>query len=92
MSIRLTFGGALAVFAVAAGLRAEADTAKRQMTVDDLYLIQDVSGPALSPDGKLVAYVVTGHDTEIDAAISGNPTLYASAIGMTSREHSGPGR
>ncbi|MFC3051583.1 alpha/beta hydrolase family protein [Kordiimonas pumila] len=70
MSIRLTFGGALAVFAVAAGLRAEADTAKRQMTVDDLYLIQDVSGPALSPDGKLVAYVVTGHDTEIDAAIS----------------------
>jgi len=38
----------------------------RPLTTDDLYLIQDVSDPQVSPDGQWVAYVVSTNDRDAD--------------------------
>jgi len=40
-----------------------ADT-KRAMTIDDLFRIQRVADPQISPDGKTVVYVLTSVDPE----------------------------
>jgi dipeptidyl aminopeptidase/acylaminoacyl peptidase len=56
--------------------------ARRTLTPDDLYRVQDVSDPQVSPDGRWVAYVLGTADREADEA--------RSAIWMTSwdgREH-----
>ncbi|WP_262690615.1 S9 family peptidase [Kordiimonas aestuarii] len=55
----------------AADLAIHADAAEpRLMTVDDLNKLQEVSEPAISPDGKTVAYVVSSHDMKLDATVS----------------------
>ncbi len=51
----------LALLALApAGFAAD----KRRMSVSDLWAIQRVGAPAVSPDGKLVAYTVTSYDMD----------------------------
>ena len=40
--------------------------AKRQLTADDVYRMEEVGGPQVSPDGKWIAYTVTGVDREAD--------------------------
>ncbi len=40
--------------------------AKRGLTADDIYRMQEVSEPRVSPDGKLIAYTVTSNDRESD--------------------------
>ncbi|MDQ3169224.1 MAG: S9 family peptidase, partial [Acidobacteriota bacterium] len=47
-----------------------AQPAKRKITVDDIYRIQNVSAPRLSPDGQWVAYVVSKPDPKRDAGDS----------------------
>ncbi len=42
--------------------------ARRLLTPDDLYRVEDVSDPQVSPDGLWVAYVVTLNDRESDEA------------------------
>lgn len=43
---------------------------RRHLTADDLYRVQDVSDPQLSPEGRWVAYVVTTSDRNADEARS----------------------
>ena len=43
---------------------------KRPMTVDDLFKFKRVSDPQISPDGKLVVYVVGTVDLEKNAIVS----------------------
>jgi dipeptidyl aminopeptidase/acylaminoacyl peptidase len=47
-------------------ISADADAARRSLSPDDLYLIQDVTDPQVSPDGGWVAYVLTTNDREAD--------------------------
>ena len=57
-SLRAVLAGAL-IAAVAAPVHAQ----KRPMTVTDLWALARVGSPALSPDGRLVAYTVSHYDT-----------------------------
>ncbi|HUF53708.1 MAG TPA: S9 family peptidase [Dehalococcoidia bacterium] len=50
---------------------------KRPFTADDLYSIKTVSDPNVSPDGTLVAYVVSGPDREKDET---QMSIYIAAI------------
>jgi dipeptidyl aminopeptidase/acylaminoacyl peptidase len=43
---------------------------RRTLTPDDLYRVQDVTDPQVSPDGQWVAYVLTTNDRESDEARS----------------------
>jgi dipeptidyl aminopeptidase/acylaminoacyl peptidase len=54
----------------------EAASAQRTLTPDDLFRVQDVSDPQVSPDGGWIAYVVTTSVRESDEA--------RSAVWMTS--------
>ena len=54
--------GLLAALALASPLLA----AGRPMTIDDLLAVKSVSDPQVSPDGTLVAYVVSEIDRETD--------------------------
>jgi dipeptidyl aminopeptidase/acylaminoacyl peptidase len=47
----------LAIFALLIPVYAVAQTQKRPLSLDDYYLIEQVGSPALSPDGKWVAFV-----------------------------------
>jgi Tol biopolymer transport system component len=49
---------------------ADGTPARRTLTPDDFYRVQDVSEPQVSPDGLWVAYVVTTNDRESDEARS----------------------
>jgi len=40
--------------------------AKRLLSADDVYRMQEVSDPQVSPDGKWIAYTVTSLDREVD--------------------------
>ncbi len=51
---------ALALFLSAAVFAAE----KKPLTVDDMWAVQRVGAPVLSPDGKTVAYTVSVYDAE----------------------------
>jgi dipeptidyl aminopeptidase/acylaminoacyl peptidase len=51
-------------------LAEEAAPARRMLTTDDFYRVQDVSDPQTSPDGQWVAYVVTTNDRDADEARS----------------------
>ena len=54
----------------AQAIAVEATAARRTLTTDDFYRIQDLSDPQVSPDGSWVAYVVTTNDREADEARS----------------------
>ncbi len=47
-----------------------AQTAKRPLKLDDLARLRDVRDPQVSPDGKWVAYVVSGIDVKEDKSVS----------------------
>jgi dipeptidyl aminopeptidase/acylaminoacyl peptidase len=49
---------------------ARATPGHRTLTPDDLYRVQEVSDPNVSPDGQWVAYVVTTNEREADEARS----------------------
>lgn len=49
---------------------ADAQPARRMIALDDLFRIQHVSDPRISPDGQWVAYVVTKLDEKKDASDS----------------------
>ena len=51
-------------------IASDAPTARRTLAPDDLYRVQDVSDPQVSPDGHWVAYVVTTNEREADEARS----------------------
>ncbi|MEP6546676.1 MAG: S9 family peptidase [Gammaproteobacteria bacterium] len=59
----------LSLCAVSA-LAADAAPARRTLTPDDLYRVLDVSDPQVSPDGLMVAYVLSSNDREADEARS----------------------
>ncbi len=61
---------ALLILCATDGNAADAQTARRTLTPDDFYNVQDVSDPQVSPDGLWVAYVVTTNDREDDEARS----------------------
>jgi dipeptidyl aminopeptidase/acylaminoacyl peptidase len=44
--------------------------AKRPLSVDDIYRMQDVGNAQTSPDGKWIAYTVTSMDRESDKRVS----------------------
>lgn len=46
---------------------ASAQPAKRKITIDDIYRVQSVGDPRVSPDGQWVAYVVSKSDKGRDA-------------------------
>ena len=50
----------LLAFSVSALLAAE----KKPLTIDDMWAVQRVGTPRLSPDGKTVAYTVSVYDME----------------------------
>ena len=44
--------------------------AKRSFTLEDLHRLRDVSEPALSPDGRWLAFTVGTHDLAVDESVS----------------------
>lgn len=50
---------------------------KKPLTADDLWVIQRVGNPVLSPDGKMAAYTVTAYDMEADRA---NADIWVSPV------------
>ena len=55
----------LSTLALAAAIAAPAAAAPHGLTVDDMLAMQRVSSPAVSPDGRQIAFVV--RDTDLDA-------------------------
>ncbi len=47
-----------------------AQTAKRPLKLDDIARLRDVRDPQVSPDGKWVAYVVSGIDVKEDKSVA----------------------
>lgn len=60
-----------------------AQTARRSLKLDDLFRIQDVRDPQVSPDGQWVAYVVSTTDVKGDK--SGTDIWMVSFDGKTTR-------
>jgi len=63
----------------------------RPLTAEDYFRIQNVDEPQISPDGKWVAYTVTGSDLEKDEETSRIwmvPTAGGEPVPMTSKERS----
>jgi dipeptidyl aminopeptidase/acylaminoacyl peptidase len=54
----------------ASALASDPAAARRTLTPDDLYRVEDVSDPQVSSDGLMVAYVVSSNDREADEARS----------------------
>jgi len=54
------FGIAAAALSLASVLPAE----KKPLTIDDMWAVQRVGSPAVSPDGRSVAYTVSAYDME----------------------------
>ncbi len=67
--IKLTVGF-LPALCAAQSVAGSPATARKTLTSDDFYRIQDVSDPRVSPDGRWVAYVVTTNDRRADEARS----------------------
>jgi dipeptidyl aminopeptidase/acylaminoacyl peptidase len=63
-------GGLVLSLCAAQAIGADAPAARRFLTPDDFYRVQDVSEPRVSPDGLWVAYVVTINDRQSDEARS----------------------
>ncbi len=62
--------GLLLALCTIQALAAAAPAIRRQLTAEDLYRVQDLSDPQVSPDGGWVAYVVTTSDRNADEARS----------------------
>ncbi|MBB5058389.1 dipeptidyl aminopeptidase/acylaminoacyl peptidase [Granulicella aggregans] len=62
----LRFGTSALLVSLALPFAAAAQTAKHNMTPDDLAKFVRVGSPVLSPDGKLIAYTVSRINTEED--------------------------
>jgi dipeptidyl aminopeptidase/acylaminoacyl peptidase len=54
----------------ASALASDPAVARRTLTPDDLYGVEDISDPQVSSDGLMVAYVVSTNDREADEARS----------------------
>lgn len=54
----------LALLACFAAVPLAAAAEKKPLTIDDMWAVQRVGSPALSPDGKTVAYTVSVYDME----------------------------
>ena len=61
---------ALSVVALSQVQAADAPPSRRPLTADDFYNLQVVSDPQVAPDGKWVAYVVSGNDRDADESRS----------------------
>lgn len=61
---------ALSIVALSQVQAADAPSSRRPLTPEDFYNLQDVSDPQVSPDGKWVAYVVSGNDRDADESRS----------------------
>src|SRR5512141_3054176 len=57
---------------------------KRPFTVDDMWAVQRVGSPALSPDGKTVAYTVSMYDMEENKS-NGDVWIVPLAVGTPRR-------
>ncbi|MGB6353468.1 MAG: S9 family peptidase [Steroidobacteraceae bacterium] len=68
--IKITAGFLLSLCVYQSTIAADAPAARRTLTPDDFYGVQDVSDPQVSPDGLWVAYVVTTNDRQADEARS----------------------
>ncbi|HEV2388256.1 MAG TPA: S9 family peptidase [Candidatus Acidoferrales bacterium] len=66
----MTRGAFHAVAALLLSLTASAAQAPRPLTAQDLYRLKSVNDPQLTPDGKLVAYVVTTIDAKEGRRVS----------------------
>jgi dipeptidyl aminopeptidase/acylaminoacyl peptidase len=66
MPSRARFAWIALAAAVVSALPAAAEPARRPLRVDDLFKLQMVSDPRISPDGEWVAYVVRALDAERD--------------------------
>jgi dipeptidyl aminopeptidase/acylaminoacyl peptidase len=66
----LLAGLLVAVSAVQA-IAADSTAVRRTLNPDDLFRVQDLSDPQVSPDGLWVAYVVSSNDRDADEARSG---------------------
>lgn len=62
--------GSLALLIVALVVVCSAQATKRPLRIDDLFRIQDVRDPQLSPDGNWVAYVLSTTDAKTDKSSS----------------------
>ncbi len=58
--------GLLTLLIFACALTFSAQTTKRPLKIDNIFKIQDVRDPQLSPDGNWVAYVVSTTDAKAD--------------------------
>jgi dipeptidyl aminopeptidase/acylaminoacyl peptidase len=77
---------------LSAGL-ASAQSGKRPLALDDLSRIRDVRDPQCSPDGQMVAFVVSQVDVKEDKAVSQNERqLTSSADSETSPRFSPDGK
>lgn len=85
---------AIAAIAAAALLLAPAafaEPAKRAITIDDLFALQEVGDPRVSPDGRWIAYTVTTTDLEKDKSATRLwmvPAAGGEPIAMTARGYS----
>jgi dipeptidyl aminopeptidase/acylaminoacyl peptidase len=75
MKRMIRIGGAWAVLAAGAALQS------RPISPEDVYRLLAVADAQLSPDGRLVAYVVTGIDREKNRRVSGIWTVPADGTG-----------
>lgn len=82
---------ALAILSVACAANAQESPKRRNLAVDDLFKIQRVGGPQISPEGKWVAYTVSSADLKEDKSetrIGMTPTAGGEAIPMTGKGYS----
>jgi dipeptidyl aminopeptidase/acylaminoacyl peptidase len=80
-SLRRCGIGAVAVAAVTTGLAGSAHA--KGLTVEDMLAMQRISEPAVSPDGKWVAYTV--RDTDYEANRGRNDVWLSAVDGSTTR-------
>ena len=67
-ALNTSIAGLLLALCAARAVAGDAVEARRMLTADDLYRVEDVSDPQVSPDGRWVAYVVTMNDRRADEA------------------------
>ncbi len=62
MTLRVRLAAALLALLVSAAPLGAVD--RKPLTIDDMWAVQRVGTPRLSPDGKTVAYTVSVYDME----------------------------
>jgi dipeptidyl aminopeptidase/acylaminoacyl peptidase len=68
--MRIVAASVMFALCAAPALASDPAPARRTLTPDDLYRVLDVSDPQVSPEGLVVAYVVSTNDREADEARS----------------------